>query len=442
MNGGSTDIGAIRDLCNRHNIATVECSFPDAQGTPRGKRIPTGHFLETAHRGFELANAALVWGRACDVIQEISYTNFGTGYPDMVVVPDLSTFRLVPWRPGAASVICDCQELDGQEVAVSTRRVLKDVIADARLLGYEPMIGPELEFYLLDASGAPLYEGIDCYSMTRGATLEPLLARVRMALADMGVEVEACNTEYGPAQMEVNIRYSEALEAADNTMRFKMAVKEMSAEAGYRATFMAKPLAGQSGSGLHIHQSLNEDSAGNVFARSTPTSLESDLMGQYLAGLLQHMAAITALGAPTVNGYKRVDDHSFAPTRVCWGMDNRTVGVRVIAGHGKANRLEWRGGAADANPYLAIGACVAAGLDGVRQGQRPPSPIQGDAYVRDDLPLLPSDFQQALDVVEQDGFTRKMLGGFFEVFVALGRYELSLWRSAVTDWEQGRYLDG
>ena len=436
------DIAAVEQICGEQGIHTIECSFPDAQGTPRGKRIPTGHFLHTAHRGFELANAALVWGRHNDVIQDIPYTNFDTGYPDMVAVPDLSTFRPVPWRPGAASVICDCQEHGGAEVAVSTRHLLKEVVGEARRMGYEPMIGPELEFYLLDQSGAPVYAATDCYSLSRGATLEPLLARVRESLAQMGIEVEACNTEYGPAQVELNIRYSDALQAADNTMRFKMAVKEIACEMGYRVTFMAKPFAGESGSGFHVHQSLNAAGSGtNAFGGSSASGLEAELMGQYLAGVLAHMAAINALGSSSINAYKRVNDHSFAPTSVCWGMDNRTVGVRAIAGQGSANRLEWRGGAADANPYLVVAACLAAGLDGIRQGMRPPARIEGDAYARPDLPLLPATFEASLDALEGDDFTRQLLGDFLHVFVALGRHELSLWRSAVTDWERARYMD-
>jgi len=436
------NIAAVEQICGEQGIHTIECSFPDAQGVPRGKRIPTAHFLHTAHRGFELANAALVWGRHNDVIQDIRYTNFGTGYPDMVAVPDLSTFRPVPWRPGAASVICDCQEHDGQEVAVSTRHLLKQVIAEARLMGYEPKIGPELEFYLLDQSGAPVYAAADCYSLTRGASLEPLLGRVRESLAEMGIEVEACNTEYGPAQVELNIRYSDALEAADNTMRFKMAVKEIASEQGYRATFMAKPFAGESGSGFHVHQSLNASETGtNAFGGSSVAGLESDVMGQYLAGVLSHMVAINALGSSTINAYKRVSDHTFAPTQVCWGVDNRTVGVRAIAGQGPANRLEWRGGAADANPYLVVAACLASGLDGIRQGLRPPDRIEGDAYAREELTLLPATFEAGLDALEHDGFTGALLGEFLHIFVALGRHELSLWRSAVTDWEQARYMD-
>ncbi len=438
----AVELDEIAAICKEREIHTIECFFPDAQGVPRGKRIPTTHFLETAYKGFELANAALVWGRQCDVIQNIGYTNFDTGYPDMIAVPDLATFRIIPWRVGAASVICDCRERNGEYVAVSTRHICKKVADEALRIGYESIIGPELEFYLLDSSGAPLYEALECYSMERGALLEPVLRKIRSSLEEMGVVIEACNTEYGPAQVEVNIHYSNALEAADNSIRFKMAVKEIAHEFGYKATFMAKPFSGYSGSGFHVHQSLNDTQGINAFSTSHLEGLDEDLMGYYLAGLLEHAPIIATLGAPTVNAYKRVDDHSFAPTSICWGIDNRTVAVRAIYGHGKANRLEWRGGAADANPYLLIAACVAAGLDGIKERMRPPTRIEGDAYKRKELLSLPTSLESALKDISNDEFAKKLLGEFLEVFVSLGYRELSLWGSVVTDWERDRYLDG
>ncbi len=436
------DIKDIEEFCKEREIRTIECYFPDAQGVARGKRIPTPHFLSTAYRGFELANAALVWGRQCDVVQEIGYTSFGTGYPDMIAVPDLSTFREVPWRKNAASVICDCRERTGQDVSVSTRRILKDVITEFHQLGYEPMIGPELEFYLLDQDGKPIYEVLDCYSMERGAALEPVLGKIRDCLEDMGVGIEACNTEYGPGQVEVNIHYRGALEAADNALRFKMAVREIAAEMGYKATFMAKPFAAYSGSGFHVHQSLNDIGGSNVFAESNCEELENDLMGHYLAGLLEHAPAVSALGASTVNSYKRVDDHSFAPTGVCWGVDNRTVAVRAIVGQGNASRLEWRGGAADANPYLVIAACLGAGLDGIKQSLKPSNKIDGDAYEHGEVRVLPHNLEDAIETLKGDECVGSLLGEFLEIYLALCANELSHWKSVVTDWERSRYIDG
>ncbi len=437
------DIDQVRAICREQNIHTVECSFPDAHGMPRGKRIPARHFLDRAWEGFDIANAALIWDRKCDVLPDVRYANFATGYPDMKAVPDLATFRPIPWRPGAASVICDCLEEDGSEVVVSTRRVLKEVVAQARAMGYDPKVGSELEFYIFDAEGKPLYPEIDCYSLVRGAALEGLLERVRRGLEEFGVEIEACNTEYGPAQVEVNIRYADALTTADNTMRFKAAVKEIAGQLGYRVSFMAKPFADQSGSGYHVHQSLTDLETGeNAFAPAGHGFHDAPpVMRAYLAGLLAHMAAFTALGSPTVNAYKRVQGYTFAPINVGWGIDNRTVAVRAIVGHGPANRLEWRNGAADANPYVLIAASVAAGLDGIRQGLEAPAMVEGDAYARDDLPPLPDTLESALDLLEKDDLARQVLGEYLQVFTTLTRHEVALWRSTVTDWERDRYFD-
>ncbi len=437
------DIGEVRAICEEAGIHTVECSFPDAHGFPRGKRIPVRQFLERAHRGFDIANAALIWDRKCDVLPDVGYANFDTGYPDMKAVPDLSTFRPVPWRPGAASVICDCVEEDGSDVVVSTRRILKDVVAEARSMGYDPKVGSELEFYIFDAQGAPLYPEIDCYSLVRGAALEGLLGRVRRELDAFGIEIEACNTEYGPAQVEVNIRYADALTTADRTMLFKAAVREIAAQEGLGVSFMAKPFADQSGSGYHVHQSLTDlDTGENAFAPAGHGFHGAPpVMRAYLAGLLARTASFTALGSPTVNAYKRVKGYTFAPVNVSWGIDNRTVAVRAIVGHGPANRLEWRNAAADANPYVLIAACVAAGIDGIRQGLEPPPMVEGDAYARTDLPPLPVTLSAALDLLERDDLAQKVLGEYLQVFMTLGRHEVDLWRSTVTDWERARYFD-
>jgi glutamine synthetase len=436
------DIGEVKEICKQHDVHTVECSFPDAHGFPRGKRIPVRHFFDRAHQGFDIANAALVWDRKCDVLPEVAYANWNTGYPDMKAVPDLTTFRPIPWRPGAASVLCDCLEEDGSEVRVYTRHLLKSIVADAQAMGYEPMVGSELEFYILDQSDVPLYPEIDCYSLTKGAELERLLERVRRELDDFGITIEACNTEYGPAQVEVNIRYADAVRTADHTMLFKMAVKEIAAQEGYRVTFMAKLFSDQSGSGYHVHQSLSETSGGkNAFADAKHSPEDSPLMRSYLAGLMLNFAAFTAVGEPTVNAYRRTKDYTFAPLNVSWGIDNRTVGVRALVGHGPATRLEWRNGSADANPYLIIAANLAAGLEGIRQGLEPPPMVEGDAYARHDLPPLPKTLEEALDVLETHELAHKLLGDFLDVFLVLGRHEIAVWQSEVTEWERQRYFD-
>jgi glutamine synthetase len=429
-------------VCTERDIHTVECAFPDAHGILRGKRIPVQQFLDRAHTGFDIANAALIWNRTCDVLQDVEYANFDTGYPDMSAVADLSTFRPIPWRPGSASVLCSCHEHDGSDVSVSTRSILAKIVDEARGMGYEPMVAAELEFYILDRDGNPLYPKVDCYSLTRGATLERFLEPLRRRFEEFGISIEACNTEYGPAQVEVNIRYADAIRTADNAALFRAGVREMAEERGLRVSFMAKPYADQSGSGFHVHQSLAVGGdRRNLFAEAGHDLEGSPVLRRFLAGLLAHIGPFTALGSPAVNDYKRVAGYTFAPVNVCWGIDNRTVAVRAIVGHGAANRLEWRNGAAHANPYVVIAACLAAGLDGIRQELEPAAAVEGDAYARTDLALLPETLEQALDALAAHEFASKVFGDFLPVFLAHGRHELALWRSAVTDWERARYLD-
>jgi glutamine synthetase len=436
------DIDQVKEICSEHALHTVECLFPDAHGIPRGKRVPVRYFLDRGYEGFDIANVALAWDRTCDILDNISYANWETGYPDMKVVPDLSTFRPVPWRPGAAAVICDCVEMeDRSPVLMSTRQLLKNIVEEARAMGFEPMVGSELEFYVLDQDGVPIYPDVACYSLTKGALLEGLLEHVRRELDDFGIQIEACNTEYGPAQVEVNIRYADALTTADRTMLFKMGVREIAAQRGYKTTFMAKPFVDQSGSGYHIHQSLTDLKTGQYLWNDCEHDVTNRLMRHYLAGLLKHMIPFTALCAPTVNAYKRVKGYTFAPMNVSWSIDNRTAGVRALVGLGAGNRLEWRNGAADANPYLAIAANLAAGLDGIRQGREPPEMVKGNAYRRDDLPGFPQTLDQALGALEGHELARKLLGDFLDAFMALGRHEVGLWRSAVTDWERDRYFE-
>jgi glutamine synthetase len=436
------DIDQVKEICSEHILHTVECVYPDAHGIARGKRVPVRFFTERGYEGFDIANVSLVWDRKCDILDNISYASWETGYPDMKVVPDLSTFRPVPWRRGAAAVICDCVDIeDRSPVRVSTRQLLKDLIAEARAMGFEPMFGSELEFYVLDQNGVPIYPDVACYSLDKGALLEGLLEHVRRELDDFGIQIEACNTEYGPAQVEVNIRYADALTTADRTMLFKMGVRDIATQHGYKTTFMAKPFADESGSGHHLHQSLTRLETEQNLWDDCEHEVTNPLMRHYLAGLLEHMIPFTALCAPTVNAYKRVKGYTFAPMNVSWSIDNRTVGIRALVGLGAGNRLEWRHGAADANPYLAIAANLAAGLDGIRQRREPPEMVKGDAYRRDDLPVFPQTLDHALDALGGSELARTFLGDFLDVFIALGRHEVGLWRSAVTDWERDRYFE-
>ena len=268
---------------------------------------------------------------------------------------------------------------DGRSVAIDPRNVLRGVLDDAEKEGYQFHVGTELEFYLLGEDNKPVGDVIQCYSLTAGAPWEYVMRPLRRMLDEFGIYVEACNTEYAPGQFEMNVRYAEAMASADNTLRFKAAVREIASEHGLMATFMPKPFPGVSGNGLHVHQSVLADGT-NAFADASGGGVFGNkLMEHYLAGLLEHMPGLMFLGGSSVNSYKRLEEYSFAPMNATWSEDNRTVGIRTI-GHGAGRRIEYRGASADANPYLIIAGCIAAGLDGVKNNTVLPPRHDGDAY--------------------------------------------------------------
>ena len=439
------ELARVRELFDRHDVHTVECAFADVWGLPRGKRVPASHFLKLAEKGFALASVVMVWDMWCNLFDTPFCTN-NSGWPDLVAIPDLSTLRLATWQEGTAFCICDTvDEQTHEPLPVDTRNHLRAAIERVRAHGYEPMMATEIEFHLCTPDWEPVYRGVHCYSLPKGGEVEPVTGDVRRKLEAFGIVVEACNVEYGPAQVEVNLEYGPALQVADNTMIFKYVVKEIARQHGLRATFMAKPLFGEAGNGLHVHQSLRSLETGkNAFAEADLTEgpIRSSLMRRWLTGLLAHQIEMTAINCPTINSYKRVEDYSFAPTCVTWGGDNRTVAVRSVMGHGESTRLEARGAAADANPYLVQAALLHAGLDGLDRELPLPDKTAGDAYLDTTSPRIPTSLEAAVAELERSAFLRGAFGEMFVgTFAAMLHHEVDVFARQVTDWERDRYVE-
>lgn len=426
----------IRDYIQAHKIHTVEVGFGDINGVLRGKRIPARHFLKIAETGTALARAAFAWDIQCAVFPGIELASFDNGYPDMIAKPILSTFKRIPWREGSAFVLADIYNEHGQILNLPPRQVLKSVVNRANDLGYRPLVGSELEFYLLDNEWKPLFNGIQCYSLYKGAGLEFVLEEIRNGLEDYGIPLEALHIEYGPAQIEIIPEYDDALTMADNTLILKNAVREIARKHGLYATFMPKPWEGQSGCGYHVHQSLWDlERKENLFGQN------ENLARHYLAGLLSTAQEFMAFGSPSINAYKRFTDYSFAPVNVTWDYDNRTVATRSLLGLEESSRIEHRTGSADANPYTIIAANLAAGLYGIENQLPPPEQIRADAYSVDASPL-PTNLRQALELLEKSPVAREYLGdGFIDLFLTIGHHEVCVFEKAVTDWERERYLE-
>jgi glutamine synthetase len=434
------DGGALADRLRRRGVETVILAGADTHGIMRGKRVPI------AELGRGTALSEVVWALPVDEVEPVrpppGHAGYfpRAGYPDMLAVPDPETARIVPWHDRTALVLCDFVARDGGPVPLAPRAVLRSVVSRARSMGLEPIVGVELELYLLRetprSAGAKrpsqlvaVDERPSVYGVVAGSRHEPFASTVRETLRRYGLAVEACHPEAGPGQIEINLRAAPALQAADEAFLLKSAVKEIAARRGLLATFMAKPRSDWPGSSCHLHLSLR-DGDDDVFHDAPAT------MRHFIGGLVGSMAELTAVLAPTPNSYRRFVPYSWAGTTATWSRDNRSAGVRVIDA-----RVEHRQAGADANPYLAAAAALAAGLDGVQRACEPPPPVEGDAYALA-VPPLPTTLAEAADLLERSALARDWLGDdVVDHCVAMGRAELAAQAAAVTDWETARYLE-
>lgn len=443
----AADLDRIRRLAQEHRLVAVRLGAVDTEGVWRGKRLPIGAFLDGgwAH-GTHLCAGALVVTIADEIVEGLPYNNWDTGFGEVTVVPDLATFALTPWAPGTATVLGDFVEPDGTPTAIAPRHVLCRVVERCAEHGFTARIGYELEFHLFadDPAAAagrgfagltPIAPGVRTYGLARLATLEPVLGAIVADLATAGIEVEAANPEFGVGQFELNLPATDPLTAADTAVRFKHAVREIAAARGLSATFMARYDGESSASSGHIHQSLWRDGV-NVFAE------DPGVRSAYLAGLLASMAELAVVFCPSPNSWKRIVPDSLVPTTATWGLDNRTVALRVT-GAGAAARVEHRLPGADANPYLAIAACLAGGLYGLEHGLEPPPLTAGNAYaVTDESAALPRTLEAALRAAEPGKLLAGLLGAeFAEHFLAMRRAELTASQTVVTEWERTRYFE-
>ncbi|MEP7201409.1 MAG: glutamine synthetase family protein [Ilumatobacteraceae bacterium] len=440
-------LAAVVEQIAQHGIHTVEVAVVDTYGHLRGKRVPADRFVSSvALDGVNIADAIYVFDVQCEIVDS-PCINMRTGYLDMHLTPDLSTFRLLTHRPGYAIVMSDSFDEHGQPHTLDPRGVLARQVARCTKLGIEPIVATELECYICTPDWQPIQQHVQYSSLTDALELETVVAAMRVALLGAGIPLESSNAEYGPGQLEINFGPADPHTTADNTVLFSSIVKQVAVQHGCRATFMPKPLTGQSGSGMHIHSSLNVGGV-NQFG-ATADGLPNETMSHWTAGLLEHARAMSLIGIPLPNGFRRVRPFTFAPTHVHWGGDNRTVLARLTMTSGSANRVEFRSAGADANPYLAIAAVLAAGCDGLeRQLVLPPMAV-GDTYSEPgDCVELPTTMSVALDAFRSSALAASLGAEFSQNFVVLAEYELALTAEAmagdpdvVTDWERARYLE-
>src|SRR3954449_8992753 len=432
------------DLAN-DGIDVVRLGYSDMIGAERGRDILTRRFARTVGDGVAFCRSVYGTSPMGDVIDIEG--GISAGLPDVVAVPDLSTLQHVPWEEGVAHVIADVYNPDGTPSQESPRNVLRRVLTRFAELGMQPIIGPELEFYVLEASedsptGWKRYgEGTgNVYTAGYKGDPENTLIKSLRQLSAYGLDVVAANHEFSSGQFEINLWHSEALDAADRAFRFKTAVQELARMQGKLATFMAKPFNDEGGSGFHIHFSTWSDEGEALFDDPDGEDGLSDTARFAVAGVLAHAPALAALLNPTINSYKRFGPDTLAPWLIDWGLDNRSAMVRIPPERGAGSRMEVRLGDASANPYLAAAAVGAAAYLGVRDGLEPPGPLEGYGCGPAQAALLPQRLPDALDALEADTALRDVLGEHFVTsFLTYKRNEVERFERYVTDWEFREY---
>jgi glutamine synthetase len=447
---GLLTLPELKGLTESGGIDTILLCATDMQGRLQGKRVMPKFFFDSIASGAAEGCAYLLaTDIECAPVGGYELTSWEKGYGDFVFVPDLSTLRLAPWQEGAAILLCDI-ELQGEKpAAMSPRTMLKQQLARLQEHKLTAFAATELEFILFRTSYEEAwnsaYRGLapanqyNCdYSILGTARVEPVIRKIRNAMEAAGIHVENSKGECNLGQHEINFSYGPALTTADCHVIYKEAAKEIAAAEGQALTFMAK-FNEREGNSCHTHLSLRDAEGRAVFLDADGHS-PSLVFKQFLAGLLEHAAELAFFFAPNINSYKRYAAGSFAPTAIAWGMDNRTCAFRVL-GHGKSLRVENRLPGGDVNPYLALAAMLAAGLDGIER-ELPPVPVfAGNAYLAD-LPRVPNTLADAAKLFRESAFNARVFGAdVVRHYANMAQVELDAFNASVTDWERFRSFE-
>ena len=455
---GRLDLPTLTQLIRKGDVDTVLTVVPDTFGRLMGKRVVGRHFLDSvADEGVH----ACIYLFTCDMEMEplpgFKLTSWERGYGDMKLVPDYGTLRLIPWLSKTALVICDVYTEEGEPIEEAPRWMLKRQIERAAKQGYVVKTAAELELYCFresfEEARARRYHGLtpvggylEDYHILQTTKEEPLIRAIRNGMEAADVPVETSKGEWGRGQEEINLRYAEALEMADRAVLYKHGAKEIAHLQNCSVTFMAKYQAGAAGSSFHLHSSL-WDRAGEkaLFAPPGgghgPRAALPPLFSQWLAGQMALARELAYFYAPGVNSYKRYQTGSFAPTRIAAGWDNRTCGFR-LCGEGGSFRVENRIPGADANPYLAFAATIAAGLHGIGSKLKAPKLYEGNAYEDATLPQVPKTLREAVAELERSKVARAAFGDrVVEHYLHTARLEQHAFDQAVTDWELMRNFE-
>jgi glutamine synthetase len=423
-------------------IQYVRFELPDMHGTSRSKLIPIDHAAHYADEGLNMYGGTVVLDSRSDVVPGTLY-NEEIAYADQRLKPDPSTAAVIPWAQATGRMICDAYWDDGRPLGAAPRQVFRRVLERCTELGYEPLIGLEPEFYLLDGeSRQPLFEGYHIFNTVRN-TWVPLIERIVGELRQFGVDIITANCEYAGSQWEIVFGPSVGMAGADVAFSFKNATKELAHQEGLIATFMSKPFGDSAGCGSHNHIGLRELESGENAMSDPGNEWGLSATGRsFIAGQLRHARSIYTLLAPTINCMKRRRTHTFSPTNVSWGLEDRTAFVRVKGGSPQSKHVENRAPTGLSNPYLACAALLGAGILGIRDGLELEPPAAPPAEEDESKPQLPTTVHESLEALESDEAIVELLGDeFVRAYGAMRRHELQRFADHVTDWELQEYLE-
>jgi glutamine synthetase len=438
-----------------HPSGKVKIAFSDIDGILRGKYISVEKFLSVCESTTGFCDVIFGWDANDLAYDNANFTGWHTGYPDCSAQIDLNTFRKIPWENELPFFLGDFVDQNGNESTVCPRQLLKKILADAKAQGYTPTFSQEFEWYNFAETPqsiqdkqfrnlSPLTPGMFGYSILRSSLKNLFFTDLFELLKKFGVPIEGLHTETGPGTYEAAIEHAGILEAADRAVLFKTAVKEIAYKHGIMATFMAKINEQLPGCGGHVHQSLwNEKQTVNLFYDEKDSSKMSELMKSYIAGQLFCLPHLLPMFAPTINSYKRLVEGAWAPTTITWGIDNRTVALRVLNGTNKSCRLETRVIGSDVNPYLAMAACLGSGLYGIKNNLKLSQPATvGNGYRDYSNGVLPKTLDEATQAMKRSDVAKEILGEkFVEHFTQTREWEWKQHLKAVTDWEYRRYFE-
>jgi len=463
----SKELESVREFIRENDIDTIAVTVPDLHGIARGKKIPARRILESDGSPMRMSNLMVMLDYAGmphppPANDDRWWPSWNEGYADTRMVVDPATVRLVPWQERTGLLLGDFEHVDGRgELNYLPRATLRRLIGRLDEMGYQSKAAIEMELMLFNETAQtlaqkgyrdldPLWSTPQAYRLTTLGSHDSVITGIRNQLEAFGLPIETWNAEAGPGQVEMNLAPTPALQSADHAFLFKHAIKELAAKQGMLATFISKLFLEGFGNGTHLNFSLWQD-GDNVFHDPSAEDGMSELMRRFVAGIVSTLREFTLMYAPTINSYKRFVPYYSNGMMLSWGYDNKSNTVRCVTESASLTRLEQRTAGGDANPYLLLAACIAAGLYGIDNELEPPAPVLGDAYADSSLERVPATLDEAVDLFEQSEITNAYLGeDFVRFFAHSGRIESACYHESLTDadlpeevteWELARYFE-